>query len=141
MKSIFFLLKNSLITCKHNFQSKFGTHPGFLEINILVILKAICMFFVCFTRLFLDTIIGSPMKMSTLELWILEMAYRCWVRNQRPTLLSSVKPGPNGWLLHRRALCITFSVRGLSFSCLLEEWTYVIVGEMMLTFIINISYE
>lgn len=115
------------------FAVKFGTHPGFfLEIKSLVTLKAICMFFVCFIRLFLDTIIGCPMKMSLLELSILETAYRCWVRNQRPTLPSSVKLGPSGWSLPRRASCITFSVRMRAYF--LGEWPYVTMGERILTF-------
>ena len=78
-------------------------------------------FFVCFIRLFLEAIIGFPMKMSLWEPLILETAYRCWVRSPRPTSPSSVRPGQSGWSLHRPASCIIFSVRGLPY--LLEAWT------------------
>lgn len=87
------------------------------------------MFCVYFIRLFSETIIGCPMMMSSWKLLILEMVYRCWVRNQRPTSPSSVKPEPNGWLPRRRALCIISSVRGFLIFC---------VGERML-FVISIS--
>lgn len=73
--------------------------------------KTFVLFILCFVRLFWGTIIGFPTKMSSLEPLTLEMDCRCWARNRRPTSPSSVRPGLSGWLLHRRVLCITSSVR------------------------------
>lgn len=130
----FLLEKNNLyVDIIFWFVVKFGIYFGFfLEIKSLVILKVICMFFVCFIRLFLDIIIGCFMKMFLLEFLILETVYRCWVRNRRLILLFFVKLGSSGWSLFRRVLCIIFSVRMRVYF--LGEWFYVIVGERILIF-------